>query len=159
MNYLDETAKQNILCEWGRLIENSGAPGYPDPQIVPVCDALNRLPGICTISSCEGHGGHGSSGYLWIRLDRDTAEVFHQHAWTLAGKRGVWSLRFSYDRLEGPVVEITFPSGVAGARVTILGFFKHITKLADTIRRDKARWQRDGTGRVVDEGLGPKEGV
>lgn len=31
-------------------------PDTMDPECVPLCDALNRLPGIHTLESCCGHG-------------------------------------------------------------------------------------------------------
>jgi len=34
-------------------------PSDMDPEIVPLADALNRLPGICTIASCSGHMRRG----------------------------------------------------------------------------------------------------
>jgi tRNA(Phe) wybutosine-synthesizing methylase Tyw3 len=31
-------------------------PGDMDADCIPLCDALNALPGICTVESCCGHG-------------------------------------------------------------------------------------------------------
>ena len=33
-------------------------PGTMDPECIPLCDALNSLPGIHTRESCCGHGKH-----------------------------------------------------------------------------------------------------
>ena len=29
-----------------------------DPQCFPICDAINRIPGVRTLESCCGHGKH-----------------------------------------------------------------------------------------------------
>jgi len=48
---------------------------YPkdmDPECIPLCDALNSIPGIRTEESCSGHGQHPFK--IWFRL-RDHAKV------------------------------------------------------------------------------------
>jgi hypothetical protein len=33
-------------------------PSDMDAACIPLCDAINALPGLATIESCEGHGAH-----------------------------------------------------------------------------------------------------
>ena len=43
---------------------NQNGHGYPDPEILPLCDWINKHPGMCTLQSCTGHPpriGHGAS--------------------------------------------------------------------------------------------------
>ena len=37
---------------------------YMDPECIPLCDAINRIPGLSTTSSCCGHGKRTFSVYL-----------------------------------------------------------------------------------------------
>ena len=76
------TNKQIVLADFMRLRcegtpeGNQGGRGYPDPDILPLCDWLNTYERVCTLQSCAGHSprpGHGASeGVLWVVLP-DTA--------------------------------------------------------------------------------------
>ena len=47
-------------------------PGYPeplDPEVIPLCDALNAA-GFVTISSCSGHGG-SMWPHVWFEHSED----------------------------------------------------------------------------------------
>lgn len=66
---------------------DSGGRGFPDPAILPWCDRLNALRGICTLQSCAGHrhnDGSLSSGHLWLWLSPDVARAFRTRAFQLA---------------------------------------------------------------------------
>lgn len=77
MRYLTQKAKARELAAFQEL-RKKGAPagnqagrGYPDPDILPWCDRLNALEGLCTLQSCAGHtprnGDPGPHpGHLWI---------------------------------------------------------------------------------------------
>lgn len=41
---------------------------YMDPQCIPLCDAINSIPGLKTVDSCCGHGKH--SFCIWFNIDR-----------------------------------------------------------------------------------------
>jgi len=80
-----ERKKTLILPEDGRGL---GGRGYPDPEIIPWCDLLNEIPGVCTLQSCAGHGPEDSggamrSGHLWLLLDAEMSAAFDARAWEL----------------------------------------------------------------------------
>jgi hypothetical protein len=88
--YLNPGVKARLLREFGHVRQKpipagdlSGR-GYPDPGIVPFCDWLNSLDGVCTLQSCEGHRarkGHiASSGVLWIWFDKELSDLFRERA-------------------------------------------------------------------------------
>ena len=41
---------------------------FMDPECIPICDALNRIPGIRTLESCCGHGKHGF--WVWFTVSQ-----------------------------------------------------------------------------------------
>lgn len=43
---------------------DDGYDGRMDPECIPLCDALNRIPGIETFESCCGHGRH--EFWIWM---------------------------------------------------------------------------------------------
>lgn len=91
--HLTREAKRRELEHYASLraqshVAQPGEHGHLDPDIIPLCDKLNTLPGVCTLQSCAGHvldDGYLRSGHLWLWLDKATAERFDQQAWTLVG--------------------------------------------------------------------------
>jgi hypothetical protein len=94
--FLSADFKRRTLEEWERkktliLPEDGhglGGRGYPDPEIIPWCDLLNEIPGVCTLQSCAGHapedcGGAMRSGHLWLLLDEKMSAAFNARAWEL----------------------------------------------------------------------------
>lgn len=65
-----------------------GGRGGVDPDILPLCDQLNALPGLCTLQSCAGHGETEHSGIwpasLWLWLDERTSRSMDENAHVLA---------------------------------------------------------------------------
>lgn len=49
-----------------------------EPGVKPLCDALNALPGVHTLWSCEGHPRHASRPYVTFIAPADTAFAVHQ---------------------------------------------------------------------------------
>ena len=116
IRFLTDDAKRDILAEWKRTKarwrsgDMSGT-GEPDADIVPWCDRLNELPGICTVQSCAGHsdGSTVQSAHLWIWLSRDVAERFNHKAFLLLRDRDAidWiSRHYLHDGKE--IASITF---------------------------------------------------
>lgn len=79
--------------------------GKMDPELVGLCDDINRLPGIVTLFSCQGHPekhkqpseqlipsleGPVGFGYLTLKMDRVRADAFREHALVL--RNGPWML-------------------------------------------------------------------
>lgn len=64
-----------------------GGEGYIDHEVLPLCDALNAIDGVCTIQSCCGHQnkhGYIYPGHLWIRLSEELMRRFEEEiAWLL----------------------------------------------------------------------------
>jgi hypothetical protein len=89
-----DVEKQSILTSWEdrkkTLVNPSGGGrGYVDPDIVPLCDALNRLDGVCTLQSCSGHSADQAdgilySGLIWLRLGSEMGRRFDATAHQLA---------------------------------------------------------------------------
>ena len=68
-----------------------GGLGYVDPDIVSLCDALNRLPGVYTLQSCTGHSTKDSDGpiypgTLWLRLNQRMTHRFEEQVHRLAAE-------------------------------------------------------------------------
>ncbi len=89
--FLNETEKVAELAYWARLIaerSSKDGPGNPDPEIIPWCEKINSIPGICTLQSCAGHvyGKRGVrvSGHFWLWLSSEKAANFKQRAFELA---------------------------------------------------------------------------
>jgi len=92
--HLSPGSKRVELAEFDRYqvayptpLDDPGGRGFPDPDILPWCDKLNALPGVCTLQSCAGHrhqDGSLSSGQLWLWLSPDVAHAFHARAFELA---------------------------------------------------------------------------
>ena len=92
--YLSPAAKARLMNEFGQVRRHPlpagdlAGRGYPDLGILPFCDWLNSIDGVCTLQSCEGHTarkGHiASSGVLWIWLDKELSDLFRERASQLA---------------------------------------------------------------------------
>ncbi len=95
--YLTNKAKKRVLANFAKN-KKTKIPdkykgdtfdrGYPDPEILPWCDALNEIPGVCTIQSCSGHfikrfkdgSKQMGPGHLWIWLSKPMSMKFHFYA-------------------------------------------------------------------------------
>ena len=91
--YLTTAEKRSVLGSWRRTLsqprpaEDQPGRGYPDTDMIPWCDRLNALRGVCTVQSCAGHryaDGTRTSGGIWLRLDCARAEAFCLGAFELA---------------------------------------------------------------------------
>lgn len=49
-----------------------------EPRIRPMCDALNRIAGVRTLWSCEGHASRPSRPYVVFEAPKSTALRVHQ---------------------------------------------------------------------------------
>ena len=130
MRYLTEDAKQTILREWQETRATIKAgPGCPDPGIVPWCDKINSLPGICTLQSCQGHRHDDAiePGHLWLWLSEAAADRFDRAATYLATERAVIE-RVSWHYLDDgkKIASVTFRGNERDAleisAATIFGF-------------------------------------
>lgn len=95
--YLSPAEKAVNLAEWERAKRQPRPPGdlgelgWPDPDIIPLCDALNEFPGVCTVQSCAGHGSAlagyvQSSGHLWLRLNDRVSAAFDRSVFHLSAR-------------------------------------------------------------------------
>lgn len=94
VRWLTPEAKREVLREWAAIRESlgvregrPGGRGYPDPDIVPWCDEINALEGVCTLQSCAGHvlpGGERDPGHLWLWLSKPMSGAFDRTAHRLA---------------------------------------------------------------------------
>lgn len=91
-----EQQKRLILAEWAATLEAwrdgrlAGA-GEPDRAMVPWCDRINRIPGLCTLQSCEGHHHDGTidTAHIWIWLSSEKARWFDRAAPELAARTDI----------------------------------------------------------------------
>jgi hypothetical protein len=120
--YLTEPAKASELAQWRQLISRPWppGPGNPDPSMIPWCEKINALPGICTLQSCQGHenGERGTAGHLWLWLDEEKARAFPTRASELAKSENVEAVSLLFKPWDQQVVEVIFrgsPGGKLGA--------------------------------------------
>jgi hypothetical protein len=99
--------------------------GWPDPEITPLCDKLNAMPGICTLQSCAGHGGN--PGGLWIWLDEDTSRKFDQWGHVLANMEGIEVVSRKYTQWGQEITAIDFDGRLENACRSVLFFFSALT--------------------------------
>ncbi len=90
MRFLTPKGKRGVLAAWEHTkqawhIGEINGPGEPDANIIPWCDRINELPGICTLQSCAGHrdGKFKSDGHLWLWMDHIVHSRFHANAFLL----------------------------------------------------------------------------
>jgi hypothetical protein len=51
---------------------------YIEPGIAPLCDAINHIPGVHTLWSCEGHPRDGTRPYVVFEAPHDFSFALHQ---------------------------------------------------------------------------------
>lgn len=97
---------------WKQQTFYNGRPGDPDPDIVPWCNRINALQGICTLQSCAGHRDNGNivtrPGHLWLWMDRLTSKIFDASAFELARHRNVERVERLYTAWGQEIASITF---------------------------------------------------
>lgn len=94
MRFLTPDAKEEILAEWDQKRElwrkgSLRGTGEPDADIIPWCDRINALPGVCTLQSCAGHVKNGTieTAHLWLWMSETAAKVFDREVFALLGHR------------------------------------------------------------------------
>jgi len=137
--YLSVGEKRRILAQWsaeqhhavGR--DGRGGEGWPDRDVLPLCEALNSFPGVCTVQSCAGHGRPGWVDYpgcLWLRLDRRTSAAFERRASVLAGMREIDRVSKIYNEDGKELVAIEFAGNernlLAESERRIVHFFEQL---------------------------------
>ena len=135
------TEKAEILKGWDerkrRLIKlgAKGGLGYVDPDIVPLCDALNQLPGVCTLQSCAGHSAEDSDGAiypgeLWLRLGPGIKGRFEAAARQLAANTLIDRVGKIYWEDGKETVTVIFKGNESGhlaqSSVVLLKFFEKL---------------------------------
>ena len=139
--FLTEAEKQDILSEWEntkqrwRRKKRQGV-GDPDAAIVPWCDWINDLPGICTLQSCAGHKDANivRAGHFWLWMSRNVATRFDRNAFLLLRNQDLieW-ISWHYLHEGKKIASITFAGNERGtlekATSLICGF---LCGIADT---------------------------
>ena len=112
--HLSEQEKGRVLATWDkhrRDYPNDGMYGHPDPAMNPWCDAINALPGVCTVQACSGHRrdlGGTSGRCLWLRLDESASSRFDALAFELARQPGIERVYRLYSPWGEEIVDISF---------------------------------------------------
>lgn len=130
----DELAKWEADKSRPRPPGDVGGHGWADTEIVPLCDALNALPGICTLQSCAGH--RDSVGHLWLWLDEQNAGAFDRWGYVLARMRGIEVVSRKYTDWGQEITAIEFDGRFEVARDSVLLFFSALTLTYDSRRPD-----------------------
>lgn len=130
MRFLTPDAKLEILAEWQRTREqwrdgSLRGTGEPDTDIIPWCDRINALPGLCTLQSCAGHTENGSikSAHFWIWMSRSVSENFDRNAFLLLRNR---------DRIDW-VSRHYLPDGKEIASITFFGNERDLLEQSATL--------------------------
>lgn len=137
MRYLSEENKANILKRFHDsladlpLHDERGGYGFPDPDMIPWCEKINSIHGVCTLQSCAGHkGDYEIPGHLWIWLREDLAELFHRRAPVLAQYQLIERLSTVYTSGGREVAVITFAGNnrdlLSESMRVILSFFENL---------------------------------
>lgn len=139
--YATPITKADVLNSWQKVqlelptSSGSGGRGYPDDDIIPWCERLNAIPGVCTLQSCAGHaiadGGVSEPAHLWLWLDRETSAAFDSAVFTLATKTAfIERIGKFYMPWMQEVVTITFAGNERGllhhSMCAILAFFESL---------------------------------
>ncbi len=130
--YLTDRAKDRELAQWMEIqyASPTSGPGIPDPEMIPWCERINAIKGICTLQSCAGHehseSGSRSSGHLWLWFSAEKALVFQKRAFELARNATIERISTIYQPWGREVVQIEFrgaPEGqLESSGQTILAF-------------------------------------
>ncbi|KKL19759.1 hypothetical protein LCGC14_2462270, partial [marine sediment metagenome] len=103
--YLTPERKARTLAFWEK--QKTGPPGdLPDYRIIPLCDQLNKLRGVCTLQSCTGHPVSLPRrpyvvicpGNLWLWLDEAMFWAFIRTAPSFANETCIEDLRVIFCR-------------------------------------------------------------
>ncbi len=137
--YLTRKEKDDVLARWRQQCASAthdcGA-GLPDPPIVPWCQKLNSIEGLCTIQSCSGHGpdgqGYRSSGHLWLRLSAPMMQRYIEEGGDLAAdKDHIERAGLFYDSAGAQVAFIEFRGAEQGkldeSAAAIYEFFRALS--------------------------------
>lgn len=93
-----------------------GGDGTQDPEVLPLCDRINALDGLCTVQSCSGHrqrqpGGKSawaSEACVWLRVSCAWHDALLSAGFDLAALRNVYDVAAHFDRVDGAVWRINF---------------------------------------------------
>ena len=122
--YLSPAEKVHVLAGWDarkrepRPDGDLGGRGYPDPEIFGLCNALNAIPGVCTLQSCAGHRlgpMNLQPGHLWLRLDETLSGRFRQTVFDLLRQPTIQGIATLYHFGDREIVEIVFDGTERGA--------------------------------------------
>jgi hypothetical protein len=79
-------------------------PADMDPECIPLCTAMNKLPGIRTFESCHGHGQQPMWIFFWaadMRSLRSFLKLVADSPWRVNATYATWGEGL-YFCLEGP---------------------------------------------------------
>ena len=121
--WLTPDVKRKILAEWGVKKQQAlpdgdlAGRGFPDPEIIPWCDRLNKIEGVCTLQSCAGHemgSVEGGWGHLWLWLSEPISRAFDSRAFELASYPHIDRVERIYGSWGQEVASITFAGDERG---------------------------------------------
>lgn len=139
--------KARHLAYWDETradLSDITSPGTPDPDVFPLVDALNAMPGVCTVQSCAGHrspepksfdtrdrGDGFTSGQLWLRVSDAVLVLLQARLAELLAEPSIEQVSLLYGRTErSPVVDIVFHGNERGmlpeASRAILSYFQSL---------------------------------
>lgn len=118
--YLTPPLKEKELSDFYKKLEDwrkKGSPtgagiGWPDPEILPWCEKINEIEGICTLQSCAGHPANKHDyihpGQLWLWMTGEKSFAFEKVALDLAAEDGIETVRKLYQHYGRVIIDIVF---------------------------------------------------
>lgn len=152
--YPTPEAKADELRTWEEVKagpRGKGGQGFPDDRIIPLVDALNALPGVCTLGSCAGHPGERRTdadgvtelwnryaANLWLWLDWKVYRRFLRTAPDFVQSTVIRSVSVLFGRWDRrAIVDIEFAGDDVGegaleeSSELILEYFRSIARRPD----------------------------
>lgn len=137
--FLTPEGKAAAIAEWKavrtkpRPDGDLGGKGWPDLEIIPLVDALNDFPGICTLQSCAGHGE--DRGHLWVWLSVELSSAFNQWGHVLARLPGIERVWRDYSSWGQEIAVVEFDHRYQEASESVLVFFRALVATCDSYQR------------------------
>lgn len=125
-----------LLDAAARFVAGESGTGSLDPGMLPWLVQLNRVEGLCTLQSCEGHreGEYLRDGHLWLRLSKRLEGRIIRRMGELLALPRIEGVSVDYKPDSGnvrPIVSLTFQGlerhrSLDGAMVPLLRFLRDL---------------------------------
>lgn len=140
-NYIKEWEDGLTKYEWQRYNSKLGGRGYPDADIVPWCQKINLLNGVCTLQSCAGHkydeNEYYYPGELWLRFDQHMNIAFENKVLKFVKNSLIEKVSKLYRQDGTEIIEIIFQGNERGKFHESIEFiYNFISSLENKVEQD-----------------------